>query len=74
MQQARDLIVEGLAPKHASRRELMRLHVLAMSCIVAMDTSITMWIESGKKGQLADLLADAAIYLRRGFRPSAKPL
>lgn len=67
MQEARDLVVETLLPKRASRSERLRARLLAMACIVAVDTSVTMWIEGGMKEDLDQILAEAGARLREGF-------
>lgn len=67
MQLARDVIVEGLVAKRASRDERLRARVLAMACVVAVDAAVTTWIESGMKGDLQALIAQAGRYLRQGF-------
>jgi AcrR family transcriptional regulator len=67
MQAARDVIVEALLPKRASRKERLRVQLLAMACIVAVDASVTIWVEGGMKEDLAQVLAEATAHLRRGF-------
>ncbi len=67
MQEVRDLIVEALLPKRASRSARLRARLLAMACIVAVDTSITLWVEGGMKADLRQILADAGARLREGF-------
>ena len=67
MQEMRDIVVETLLPKRASRAERLRTRLLAMACIVAVDTSVTMWVEGGMKEDLREILADAGRRLRQGF-------
>lgn len=67
MQEMRDLVVEGLLPKRASRSARLRARLLAMACIVAVDTSVTLWVEGGMKADLRQILADAGALLREGF-------
>jgi len=67
MQEVRDLVVEALLPKRASRAEQLRVRLLAMSCIVAVDTSVTMWVEGGMKEDLGKILSEAGSGLREGF-------
>jgi AcrR family transcriptional regulator len=67
MQDMRDLVVEALVTKRASRSEQLRARLLAMACIVAVDTSVTLWVEGGMKEDLREILADAGTHLRRGF-------
>jgi AcrR family transcriptional regulator len=67
MQEMRDLIVEALLPKRAPRAERLRARLLAMACVVAVDTSVTMWIEGGMKEDLRQILAEAGTHLRKGF-------
>jgi AcrR family transcriptional regulator len=67
MQEMRDLIVEALLPKRAPRAERLRARLLAMACVVAVDTSVTMWIEGGMKEDLRQILAEAGGHLRKGF-------
>lgn len=67
MLEMRDLIVEALVPKRAPRAERLRARLLAMACIGAVDTSVTMWIEGGMKDDLRQILAEAGAYLRKGF-------
>lgn len=70
MQDARDLIVEGLLPKRASRSERLRARLLAMACIVAVDASVTTWVEGGMREDLERILIEASAYLRGGFAAS----
>jgi AcrR family transcriptional regulator len=67
MHEMRDLIVEALLPKRASRSARLRTRLLAMACIVAVDTSVTLWVEDGMKADLRQILADAGGRLREGF-------
>jgi len=67
MQEMRDLVVDALLPKRASRSQRLRARLLAMSCIVAVDTSVTMWVEGGMREDLRQILADAGSRLRGGF-------
>jgi AcrR family transcriptional regulator len=67
MQEVRDLVAEALLPKRASRSERLRVRLLAMACIVAVDTSVTMWIEGRLKEDLRQILAEAGGHLRKGF-------
>lgn len=67
MQEMRDVVVEALLPKRASRGERLRVRLLAMACIVAVDTCVTMWVEGGMKQDLGDLLVEAGARLRAGF-------
>lgn len=67
MQEVRDLIVEALLPKGASRSARLRTRLLASACIVAVDTSVTLWVEGGMKEDLRHILADAGARLREGF-------
>ena len=67
MQLAREVIVEGLVPRRASRDERLRARVLAMACIVAVDAAITAWIEGGLRDDLQELIARAGAPLRTGF-------
>jgi len=67
MQEMRDLVVAALLPKRASRSKRLRARLLAMACIVAVDTSVTMWVEGGMKEDLGQILADAGARLRGGF-------
>ena len=67
MQEVRDLVVEALLPKRASRSTRLRARLLAMACIVAVDTSVTMWVEGGMKEDLRQILAEAGARLREGF-------
>ena len=67
MQETRDLIVEALLPNRASRTQRLRARLLAMACVVAVDTSVTMWIEGGMKEDLRQILAEAGTQLRKGF-------
>jgi AcrR family transcriptional regulator len=67
MQEMRDLIVESILPKRASRSKQLRARLLAMACIVAVDTSVTLWVEGGMKGDLQVMLAEAGDRLRAGF-------
>ena len=67
MQETRDLIVEALLPNRASRTQRLRARMLAMACVVAVDTSVTMWIEGGMKEDLRQILAEAGTQLRKGF-------
>jgi AcrR family transcriptional regulator len=67
MQEMRDLLVEALLPKRASRAEQLRARLLAMTCIVAVDTSVTMWVEGGMKEDLHKILGEAEARLRGGF-------
>lgn len=67
MQLTRDVIVEGLVSKRASRDERLRACVLAMACVVAVDAAITTWIESGMKDDLQTLIEQAGRHLREGF-------
>lgn len=71
MQDARDLIVEGLLPNRASRSERLRTRLLAMACIVAVDASVTTWIEGGMREDLERILIEASAHLRSGF--AARP-
>ncbi len=67
MQETRDLIVEALLPKRASRAQRLRLRLLAMACIVAVDTGVTIWIEGDMKEDLRQILAETGAHLRNGF-------
>ena len=67
MQEMRDLVVEVLLPKRASRAERLRARLLAITCIVAVDTSVTMWVEGGMKEDLRKILGQAGARLREGF-------
>ncbi|HET8568969.1 MAG TPA: TetR family transcriptional regulator [Candidatus Limnocylindria bacterium] len=67
MQLSRDVIVEGLVPRRATRDERLRARVLAMACVVAVDAAITTWIESGMKDDLQKLVAQAGGHLREGL-------
>jgi AcrR family transcriptional regulator len=67
MQETRDLIVEALLPKGAPRAERLRVRLMAMACIVAVDTSVTTWIEGGMKEDLQQILAETRAHLRKGF-------
>lgn len=67
MQDMRDLVVESLLPQRASRSKRLRARLLAMACIVAVDTSVTMWVEGGMKEDLGAILAEAGVHLREGF-------
>lgn len=67
MQEMRDVVVEALLPKRASRAERLRVRLLAMACIVAVDASVTIWIEGGMKEDLGEILGEACARLRAGF-------
>jgi AcrR family transcriptional regulator len=67
MQQMRDVVVEALLAKRASRAERLRVRLLAMACIVAVDASVTMWVEGGMKEDLGEILGVASDQLRAGF-------
>lgn len=67
MQEARDLVVNSLLPKRASRSQRLRARLLVMACIIAVDASITTWIEGGMKADLRRVLAQASDHLREGF-------
>jgi len=67
MQEMRDLVVESLLPKRASRSKRLRARLLAMACIVAVDTSVTMWVEGGMKEDLGAILEEAGARLSAGF-------
>lgn len=67
MQEMRDLVVEALLRKRASRSERLRARLLAMACIVAVDTGVTMWIEGGMREDLRQILAEAGALLQEGF-------
>ena len=67
MQEMRDLVVESILPRRASRSRRLHARLLAMSCIVAVDTSVTLWVEGGMKEDLRAILADARDRLREGF-------
>lgn len=67
MQEMRDLVVEALLPKRASLSKRLRARLFAMACVVAVDTSVTMWIEGDMKEDLRHILTDAGAVLRHGF-------
>ena len=67
MQEACDLLVQGLLPARASPAARLRARLLAMACVVAVDAAVTTWIEGGMKEDLARILGEAASHLRRGF-------
>lgn len=67
MQLTRDVLVQGLVPRRASRAARLRASVLAMACVVAVDAAITAWIDGGMKDDLQDLIAEAGRPLREGF-------
>ncbi|HEV8363402.1 MAG TPA: TetR family transcriptional regulator [Gemmatimonadaceae bacterium] len=67
MQDMRDLIVDSLLPKRASLSTRLRARLLAMACIVAVDTSVTMWVEGGMKEDLGAILEEAGARLSAGF-------
>lgn len=71
MQLARDVIVESLVGKRASRDERLRARVLAMACVVAVDAAITAWIEAGMSDDLEKVITQAGRHLREGFARSA---
>jgi AcrR family transcriptional regulator len=69
MQEVRDLFVEALLPKRASRTKVLRARLLVMTCIIAVDASVTAWVEGGMQEDLQQILAEASSHLRNGFLP-----
>ena len=68
MQEAGALIVDALLPTKHSKKDRLRLRLLAMACIVAVDASVTSWVEGGMKGDLQAILDESKVLLRNGFR------
>jgi AcrR family transcriptional regulator len=67
MQHVRDLVVGALLPPRAPRAARMRLRLLAMSCIVAVDVSVTHWVEGDMREDLGQILRRSSALLRHGF-------
>jgi AcrR family transcriptional regulator len=67
MEDARDTLTAGLVGPGADWSELLRARLLVSACIMVMDTAITSWIEGGMRQDLAEILAEGAEHLRRGF-------
>jgi len=71
LEQARDLIVEGLLDRQATAAEQLRARIVVGACLMAIDAAISSWQGNGMQEPLAAVLARAAQDLREGVREGA---
>jgi len=66
IEQARDLIVEGLVDPRATAAEQRRARILVGACLMAVDAAISSWQAEGMREPLGAALQRAEDDLRRG--------
>jgi AcrR family transcriptional regulator len=67
LEEMRDIVVAGLVHAKADPTSILRTRVLVSACIMAVDVSVTSWIEGGMNEELDVILDRAAEHLRQGF-------
>ena len=67
MEEMRDVVVAGLLDTEEDPAAVLRARVLVSACIMAVDVSVTTWIEGGLEEDLDAILTRAAEHVRRGF-------
>ncbi len=70
LQTVQHLIADGLTPPRASKKELLRIRMMAAVYMAALDAAMSHWIEEGAKGSPLEGVAMVEEVLRRAFGPS----